>query len=213
MSEGFRVGPAPPCTQASRGEVEASVAIAGEEQERHGLGGPPAQEGPQAGRDRAPIALMLGLDTNVLVRFLVRDHEAQFERARRLIKREVGAQEKGLISLMVLLDTEWVLRSRYGLQKPHIIDAISGLLDATELEVEDEPAVEEALYLWKDSAAEFALLDRSSPRPTRMPGHGDLRCEGSQIDRLRGCVMRRGSAALRQIARSLWRSTTRACSH
>ena len=99
---------------------------------------------------------MLGLDTNVLVRFLVRDHEAQFERARRLIKREVGAQERVLISLMVLLETEWVLRSRYGLQKTHVIDAISGLLEATELELEDEPAVEEALYLWKDSAADFA---------------------------------------------------------
>ena len=99
---------------------------------------------------------MLGLDTNVLVRFLVRDHEAQFERARRLIKREVGAQERVLISLMVLLETEWVLRSRYGLQKTHIIDAISGLLDAAELELEDEPAVEEAVYLWKDSAADFA---------------------------------------------------------
>jgi predicted nucleic-acid-binding protein len=99
---------------------------------------------------------MLGLDTNVLVRFLVRDHEAQFERARRLIKREVGAQEKVLISLIVLLETEWVLRSRYGLPKAQIIDAVSGLLDATELEHEDEPAVEEALYLWKVSAAEFA---------------------------------------------------------
>ena len=99
---------------------------------------------------------MLGLDTNVLVRFLVRDHEAQFERARRLIKREVGAQEKVLISLLVLLETEWVLRSRYGLPKNQIMDAISGLLDATELELEDEPTIEEALYLWKDSAADFA---------------------------------------------------------
>ena len=36
---------------------------------------------------------MLGVDTNVLVRFLVRDDEAQFEKARRLIKREVGAEE------------------------------------------------------------------------------------------------------------------------
>ena len=99
---------------------------------------------------------MLGLDTNVLVRFLVRDDEAQFERARRLIKREIGAQEKVLISLLVLLETEWVLRSRYGLQKNQITDAISGLLDATELELEDEPTIEEALYLWKDSAADFA---------------------------------------------------------
>ena len=99
---------------------------------------------------------MLGLDTNVLVRFLVRDHEAQFERARRLIKREVGAQEKVLISLLVLLETEWVLRSRYGLKKNQIMDTISGLLDAMELELEDEPTIEEALYLWKDSAADFA---------------------------------------------------------
>jgi len=99
---------------------------------------------------------MLGLDTNVLVRFLVRDHEAQFARARRLIKREVGAQEKVLISLLVLLETEWVLRSRYGLHKSQIMDAISGLLDATELELEDEPAIEDALYRWKDSAADFA---------------------------------------------------------
>lgn len=99
---------------------------------------------------------MLGLDTNVLVRFLVRDHEAQFERARRLIKREVGAREKVSISLLVLLETEWVLRSRYGLQKTRIMDAISGLLDAAELELEDEPTIEEALYLWKDSAADFA---------------------------------------------------------
>ncbi len=99
---------------------------------------------------------MLGLDTNVLVRFLVRDHEAQFERARRLIKREVSAGEAVLISLLVLLETEWVLRSRYGLQKTEIMDAISALLDARELELEDEPAIEEALYVWKDSAAEFA---------------------------------------------------------
>jgi predicted nucleic-acid-binding protein len=99
---------------------------------------------------------MLGIDTNVLVRFLARDHEAQFQRARRLIKREVGAGEDVLVSLSVLLETEWVLRSRFGLQKAEIMGAISGLLDVTELELEDEPAVEEALYVWKDSAAEFA---------------------------------------------------------
>lgn len=99
---------------------------------------------------------MLGLDTNVLVRFLVRDDGAQFERARRLIKREVGAQEKVLISLLVLLETEWVLRSRYSLQKSRIIDVVSGLLETAELEFEDEPAVEEMLYLWKDSTANFA---------------------------------------------------------
>src|SRR5438093_9590715 len=110
---------------------------------RHGPGGRPAQEGPQAGRDRAPVTLMLGIDTNVLVRFLVRDHETQFERARRLIQRQVAAGEDVFVGLLVLLETEWVLRSRYKLQKPQIMATISGLLDATEIRFEDEAAIEE----------------------------------------------------------------------
>lgn len=99
---------------------------------------------------------MLGIDTNVLVRFLVRDDEAQFEKANRLIKREIGAKEDLFVSLLVLLETEWVLRSRYSLQKAEIIQAISSLLDATELQLEDEAAVEETLVIWKDSTADFA---------------------------------------------------------
>jgi len=82
---------------------------------------------------------MLGIDTNVLVRFLVRDDPEQFERARRLIKREVGSGAAVLISLLVLLETEWVLRSRYRVAKAEIVAALSALLDAVELEFEDEP--------------------------------------------------------------------------
>lgn len=99
---------------------------------------------------------MLGIDTNVLVRFLVRDDEAQFEKARKLIKREVAAGSGVLVNQLVLLETEWVLRSRYSLPKNLIIQAISGLLDASDVRFEDEPAVEEALFIWKDSAADFA---------------------------------------------------------
>lgn len=98
---------------------------------------------------------MIGLDTNVLVRFLVQDDQAQFERARRLIKRE-SSGEAVLISLLVLLETEWVLRSRYGLTKGEIVATLSGLLDSVELRFEDESSVEQALFVWKDSAAEFA---------------------------------------------------------
>ena len=99
---------------------------------------------------------MLGIDTNVLVRFLVRDDEAQFDKARKLIKREVAAGRRVFVSQLVLLETEWVLRSRYALPKIEITAAISGLLDATDLQFEDEPAIEEALFVWKDSAADFA---------------------------------------------------------
>ena len=99
---------------------------------------------------------MLGVDTNVLVRFLVRDDEAQFEKARKLIKREVAAGRGVLVNQLVLLETEWVLRSRYSLPKQLIIQTISGLLDASDVQFEDEAAIEEALFVWKESAADFA---------------------------------------------------------
>ena len=99
---------------------------------------------------------MLGIDTNVLVRFLVRDDEAQFEKARRLIKREVAAGRRVFVSQLVLLETEWILRSRYGLPKFETVATVSGLLDAADIQFEDEAAIEEALFVWKDSAADFA---------------------------------------------------------
>jgi predicted nucleic-acid-binding protein len=99
---------------------------------------------------------MLGLDTNVLIRFLVADDQRQFERARRLIAHEANRSDPALISHLVLLECEWVLRSRYSRAKDDIISAFSGLLDSADVRVEDEACVEEALYVWKDSGAEFA---------------------------------------------------------
>lgn len=99
---------------------------------------------------------MLGLDTNVLVRFLVRDDETQFEKARKLIRRETAAGRPVFVGLLVLLETEWVLRSRYGLSKAEILGAFGSLLDADDLRFENEPAIEEALYVWKDNPAVFA---------------------------------------------------------
>ena len=99
---------------------------------------------------------MIGLDTNVLVRFLVQDDQAQFERAQKLIGRESRTGGSVLISLVVLLETEWVLRSRYGLHKSEIIATFSALLASAELHFEDEHSVEEALFVWKDSSADFA---------------------------------------------------------
>ncbi len=99
---------------------------------------------------------MLGVDTNVLVRYLVNDEPSQFERARRLIRRAAVSGEPVLVSLLVLMETEWVLRSRYELPKAQIVGALSALLETDEVTFEDEPSVETALYTWKDSAAEFA---------------------------------------------------------
>ena len=54
---------------------------------------------------------MLGVDTNVLIRYLIRDDQPQYEKARRLIDREVTKGEPVLVSLLVLLEAEWVLRT------------------------------------------------------------------------------------------------------
>jgi len=99
---------------------------------------------------------MLGIDTNVLVRFLVRDDQNQFEKARKLLKREVSNGRRVFINQLVLLETEWVLSSRYGLAKTQMLETISGLLDAPDIQLEDEPAVEEALFIWRDANADFA---------------------------------------------------------
>jgi predicted nucleic-acid-binding protein len=99
---------------------------------------------------------MLGVDTNVLVRYLTRDDQPQYEKARRLIDRGMNKGGPLLVSLLVLLETEWVLRSRYELVKSEIVAAFSALLDTADLAFEDEPSIERALYSWKDSAADFA---------------------------------------------------------
>ena len=99
---------------------------------------------------------MRGIDTNVLVRFLLRDDEAQFQKANKLIQWEVTAGRGVLVSQLVLLETEWVLRSRYGFSKIQLLEVIASLLDTRDMQLEDEQSVEEAIYQWKEASADFA---------------------------------------------------------
>jgi predicted nucleic-acid-binding protein len=99
---------------------------------------------------------MLGLDTNVLVRFLVRDDRAQYKAAVALINSEVTNGHKVMVSLLVILETEWVLRSRYAVEKNEMLATLSRLLSAVDVECEDSPSLEEALFIWRNSNADFA---------------------------------------------------------
>ncbi|MBK7899891.1 MAG: type II toxin-antitoxin system VapC family toxin [Azonexus sp.] len=99
---------------------------------------------------------MIGIDTNVLVRYLVRDDAVQFALARDLILGAVASGEAILISLPVVLETEWVLRSRYRRNKADVAGALADLLESRELSFEAEESLEEALYAWKGSTADFA---------------------------------------------------------
>ena len=99
---------------------------------------------------------MLGIDTIVVVRLLIEDDAEQTRRAQRLVVRAFEQGDPVVVPLLVLIETEWVLRSRYGFDKDMALRAMRTLLEARELEFEDEPAVEEALFHHKDSSAGFA---------------------------------------------------------
>ena len=91
------------------------------------------------------------LDTNVLVRVLVQDPtaEAQCAVARRVVAEAAASGEPLLISLCALLETEWVLRSRYKVDRAAMTSAVIAMLETSGIEFEHEPTVEEALYLFE----------------------------------------------------------------
>jgi predicted nucleic-acid-binding protein len=115
---------------------------------------------------------MLGIDTDVLVRLLIADDANQTRRARRLVETSLGRNEPVLVSLLVMIETEWVLRSRYELEKTEILAVLQRLLEARELTFEDEPAIEEALFHWKDSPAGFTdcLIATFDAKAVSVPG-------------------------------------------
>jgi predicted nucleic-acid-binding protein len=99
---------------------------------------------------------VLGIDTNVIVRLIVSDDAEQTRRARKLVDHALSRDEPVLVSLLVLLESEWVLRSRYGFDREALLSIFRSLLEARELSFEDEAALEEALFHWKDSPRQFS---------------------------------------------------------
>jgi predicted nucleic-acid-binding protein len=99
---------------------------------------------------------MPALDTNVLVRLLVQDDEVQSGRAARLIDTHPDDAPPLYVSVTVLLELEWVLRSRYRFSKPEVIGALMGVMEVRKIEVQSLAAVEHALHMLRQSPAEFA---------------------------------------------------------
>ena len=99
---------------------------------------------------------MIGIDTNVLVRYLVKDDEKQFALAQTLITEALATGQPVMISMLVSLETEWVLRSLYKISKPQIASVLARLLESKDVVFEDEECLEEALYHWNGSQADFA---------------------------------------------------------
>jgi predicted nucleic-acid-binding protein len=99
---------------------------------------------------------MVSLDTNVLVRFIVKDDAAQYSLAAGLIYQAKATGQRTVATTLVVLECEWVLRSAYRYSKIQILSVLNTLIEAGDVSVEDRPVLEKALDLWEQSAAHFA---------------------------------------------------------
>lgn len=99
---------------------------------------------------------MKGLDTNVVLRLLVRDEPAQASAAQAFAEGECSPGAPCLINRIVLVETAWILQSGYGYSRLQVASIIEAILRAEALMVEDAPEVWAALKDYRRSRADFA---------------------------------------------------------
>ena len=99
---------------------------------------------------------MIAVDTNVLVRFLVRDDEKQAEIVRRRFKQAETKRERLKIPLLVVLETIWVLESAYDKARLEIIDALQDVREMPLFEFEDDQVIAGLLDDGPKSKADLA---------------------------------------------------------
>lgn len=95
------------------------------------------------------------VDTNVLVRLVAQDDSLQAQAVDRLFARHAKKSEMLMVPITVVLELEWVLRSRLSQTKTQVIETIEALLTVVELSFEAEDAVEQALLDYRDGNADF----------------------------------------------------------
>ena len=95
---------------------------------------------------------MRGVDTNILVRYIVADDPAQLRAATRFIEHECSPQEPGFINRVVLAEVVWVLESSYRLPRSAVVSALRMLFDTNQLSIEDAEDARAALREYEDGA-------------------------------------------------------------
>lgn len=109
---------------------------------------------------------MIAPDTNILVRLLVADDAEQTERARRLFER--GGV---LVLKTVLLETEWVLRARYQLERARIAEFFRHLAETDGVELEHDAACRSALQAYTQGMGFADALHAASAGAMDMEFH------------------------------------------
>lgn len=99
---------------------------------------------------------MIGIDTNVLVRYLAQDDPAQTARAVDIIERRLTREEPGFVSSVAIAELVWVLARIYRWSKPRISVVLENLLKAEQLVLEHAGLVANAMIAVRDENADFA---------------------------------------------------------
>lgn len=99
---------------------------------------------------------MIGLDTNVIVRYLVQDDPRQGRLADKIIERELSADCKGLIASIVLCEVVWVLKRAYRQPREKIAEVIRMILETDVFEVENRECAWRAYYDYDEGTADFS---------------------------------------------------------
>jgi len=99
---------------------------------------------------------VIGLDTNVVVRYLTQDDPAQAASATRLFEKTLSLDNPGFISLVTLCEICWVLAGAYGAKRDRIAGVVEGLLGSKQIVVENAEIAWRALRSWKSSSTQFS---------------------------------------------------------
>ena len=99
---------------------------------------------------------MTGLDTDVLVRYLTQDDPVQSAKATEILERRLTPKNPGFVSVVVAVETVWVLDRAYGLTAQEIATAVERLLQVEVLTIENEQEVFTAMVALKQGRASFA---------------------------------------------------------
>ena len=98
---------------------------------------------------------MIGLDTNLLLRYLAQDDPKQSRRAEEIIEHRLTEQEPGFVSLVSILEVVWVLKSLFKRSRQEIANDIEMLLAADTLEVQNEQEVYYAVVSLRNGIGTF----------------------------------------------------------
>jgi predicted nucleic-acid-binding protein len=99
---------------------------------------------------------VIGLDSNILVRYVVQDDAHQARRATEILERVLTEQNPGFVSVVAIAETVWVLERSYGISASAIAAVIERMLQAESLAIENEQEVFTAMCALKDGRGAFA---------------------------------------------------------